>query len=181
MNCLKCRASVKFLMGLVLCSLLFVLSACDSESIVVPTSDATPPTVSMSVSVTTSDGNRKTFDLTPSSAPVSLNLNPNEPIAVVASGRDKDGGVKGVIVSGHIREFCEGDVLGTDLSLTDVVLGSGGPGDTVATVKLAELTHNPLDHCPDGDANTSGSLFAIAENFHNGRTQTATFSFAIGE
>jgi hypothetical protein len=158
--------------------IILLLNACDNKSIVVPTSDNTPPTISISIDFTTTDGQRKTIELTQDSADVSFDLDPAEPIAALASARDTNGGVMGIVIIGHIFDICDNASLGTDINfgLPDIP-NSGGPGDTASTVKVTDFTFNPLNHCPSGDSNSDGFIAAYAENFHNGSVETASFSF----
>jgi hypothetical protein len=155
------------------------LTACnnDSGTVVVPDSDSTPPIVSMTIFFETSDGHRQSLELTSDSESVSFEVNPTQPVSTLASGRDPNGGVRGVIVRGHIRVICGGDELANDISIDPPLQDSGGPGDTVPVHRTTSFAFLPMDYCPDGNANFEGSFVTYAENYHNMPAQTASFSF----
>lgn len=154
-----------------------LLAGCDTETVIVPDSDPTPPIASMTVDFTTKDGQRKTIELTGNTESVSFELDPQKPIAILASARDADGGVMGVMVAGSITEICAGDELSNILEMPPGVPDIGGPGDRVPVHRFTSFTYDPLGHCPDGNAETDGSLWTYSENYHNVPGQTASFRF----
>ena len=157
----------------------FLLIGCDSEAITVPSSDSTPPIARMSVIITNRDGSRESFTLTSADSSETRDLALDEPVAILASGRDPDGGVKNITINGGLTVFCLGQDTGLSIHILAQNPDDAVPGETASTVLLKDWTFDPVDQCPEGVGNISGVISATAENFHGGTDTTAAFIFEI--
>jgi hypothetical protein len=177
-RCFRLSAGKAAMTGLS-CTLV-LLTAC-GEPITVPPSDSTPPTVSMSIDFTNRDENRETLTLTPGGNSASRELSPTEPVAVLASGEDDDGGVKSISINITMTIFCIGEELGESHHLLPANRSDARPGQTASTVEVVEWTFDPTTECPDGVDEITAGLRATAENFHGGTATTRAFSFTISQ
>ena len=163
--------------GCLLCACM-LLAACDNRTVVVPASDATSPTIVMSVHYTTSDGKKESVELRSNNEPKSVKLSPTQPFAASASATDEDGGVMGIEVGGFMDVVCGDNEVGPKdfpLRISDI----GGPGDTVPVQKITVFIYNPMNDCPNGNSVSDGHIWAYAKNYHSLSTDTAAFYFSF--
>lgn len=176
MNYLFNAANVAVLLGSHL-----VLSGCTTDIITVPSSDNSPPVAGMSVDFTTKEGNRATVDITTGSTSNIIELDPTEPIALLAFGQDTDGGVRRISVSGSYNVSCLGSTPPSNTSIFESNFSNVSPGGLASTRLLQDWVFNPQENtsCSFAFEEITGSIIAIAENFHNGTDMTQSFAFTM--
>jgi hypothetical protein len=148
----------------------------------VPSSDSTPPEVSMAVI-----GAGPTFTLTPTSANAVRVVSTGDKVTLFASAIDEQG-VKDVSISGSMDMHCTkpGRSVRTFVHYRadNPEDPSVGVGDRTVDRRLTRLeidTGGLLNLCSNGFTlrSASGTFRARGENFHGGVTTTASFTLAF--
>ncbi|HMF57074.1 MAG TPA: hypothetical protein VK619_12090 [Pyrinomonadaceae bacterium] len=155
-----------------------LLSGC-GKVINIPASDSTPPTVNLHA-----QAQAQTDTLTPQSAPVTRAVGPNESLYFVADGKDKNGGVKRLFLTGEVQVNCVSGELGQQKSaaLGAEAADTNLPPGKAKTERVVDMTINIADwrQMCTGDfhfKSLSGWVKATAENFYGGQVSTAEYHF----
>ncbi|MFX0203673.1 MAG: hypothetical protein ACFFCW_46845 [Candidatus Hodarchaeota archaeon] len=160
-----------------------ILIGCDDD-VPVPDDDVTPPTVGCTIVV----GGEK-IDLTSGGSDVSRVIDADENISIVSVGEDKDGGVKSVCIHYTAKITCTNGQYSQHRELKKAPICSAddkGPGDSGKTKRaITHVIHmaDLVGDCQPGfwSTNVTGTVWATAENYHNGTDETATFRFEVRE
>jgi hypothetical protein len=154
---------------------LLALTACGGERIRIPRTDTSPPTVELQVS-----GAGPIFTLTERSADVSRTLVSSSRVTMIVVGRDTNGGVSDVVISGEVNVDCK---AGTDIHETireDNPQGGGvgGMGTTVLSTAYVLNVGRWAAMCQNGSVvSMSGFFTGGARNYHMGSATTSEFQF----
>lgn len=164
---------------IVILFLLLSSIACTSTRIIVPISDPTPPTASLSIDFTTLEGQRMTVDLSRSSLPYSYDLDPREPVSFLAGGSDSDGGIKKITINiSYSRTLFNDDTFNE--SFVEFNSTDASPGEEASTSLVKSWVFIPTEATINSGkrfAKITGTVFAVAENFHGGTEITQLFRF----
>ena len=171
-------------------ALLLTCSACKvGEDIVIPESDSTPPTITLTVWL-----DSEPIVLTSEGRDIYRDVYSGTLLSFLADGRDPDGGVKAACIIACTEANCCIEVIREGKTMTLCSQQScllpafcpgavdQKPGEMARTAKLDGKSmkfNDGAKQCKDGWhlSSLSGQVYAIAENFHGGIAQTRTFAF----
>ena len=164
------------------CAVLLAAISLSGCELTVPASDPTPPEVSLTVT-----GLGQTFTVDAASGAVSRSAPAGAEVVLLASGRDKDGGVKNISIGGGGSVSCSSGDLGqirhVHYSASNPEAPGVGVGDEARDQRLTTLeidVDGLIALCSGGFRFGSGSVsfVATAENFHGGTASTPTFTLS---
>lgn len=159
-----------------------VLPGC-GDTIRVPESDETPPSVVLTASGLRGD----VVTVGPDDADAERRVEGTETIELTARATDDDGGVRRLTLSGVLHVFCSdnrqpGEPVHVEEPITEEETGTEDVGDEAPTARTVSRTIAPEDLpplCPPNAAfvRSEGEFTAEGENFHGSVVETARFVY----
>lgn len=170
-------------------SLWLFYGCASSEMVKVPASDSTPPTVLMTIFVkfTSGDSTQKIqLDGQSAAPPIMYLPDVGDGISVIASGTDRDGGIKNIGIITTISTSYT-DQNGKGVNSAPAVTSIDNPsnaqvGESTSigrSISDGYSIPDPRTHLPPGASNLGirGEVRAHATNFHGGSAITPIFEF----
>lgn len=165
------------LIGMLLYFALFVNSKCDKKdqnNVVIPSSDATPPSAALTVNDAVSN-----LNIDQTSGPVNFQAR-DTTLTAIAGGIDNDGGVKSVKLFAEYTYYKPGQISGPTLVGAPIKENISPAQVGATTPKNLFLQHNfNLKTDRGGWSSIRLNLWVETENFHGGkaRTQNVTVTY----